>query len=340
METWIRGACRQRAFRQLAVWALLTAAIAAAFVAANTYWRNFFQGPYQVTAADLASIDPEISERRFLAVNGTKAVNSGVQVITTETRNGVKERSYVSSEYYLLVVGDRILIVESKGQPSTHIEGEVKNSSANLENQIFSDPDDQPLRARLYPFIVSTTDSYLLPGYVALVAGAIYLFVLWRYASRAWRYSQDVSLHPVVKRVEAWPDAVEAVVMSEREMNTVVRFKRSNMVITDNFLIYKGPLTFNLFPLKHLIWAYQKVTTRRLYFVIPISKTQEAVLKFYGGNASLQGPEKLVHEVLGFVASRAPWAILGYTEQIAKAFNNDTSGFCAVVEERRTQLSR
>jgi hypothetical protein len=143
-----------------------------------------------------------------------------------------------------------------------------------------------------------------------------------------------------VTRVESWPDAVEAVVMSEREMSSAVRFKRSGMVITDNFVLYRGLFTFNLFPLRDLIWAYQKVTTTRLYYVIPVSKSREATLIFYGGSASLQGPEKLVHDVLAFAIGRAPWAILGYTEEIAAAFSKDTAAFCSVVEERRTQLMR
>jgi hypothetical protein len=237
----------------------------------------------------------------------------------------------------MVIGGNRLLIVQSHGEPGLHIEGELKPASGNLSDSIFPNPSDSDLKAKLYPFFLSTTDNYRIPGYVALVGALVYVAVLWIFGRRAWRYAQDVSLHPVVKRVESWSDAAEVVVMSEREMESAVRFKRSGVTITDNFVIVRGFLTFNLFPFHHLLWAYNKMTTRMVNF-IPVARTSEAVLVFYGGSAVFPSRKKLVHEVLVFAANRAPWAILGYDEALAKAFKKDPNGFYAAVEERRRQL--
>ncbi len=339
METWIRRACRQRAYRQLWFWILITASIIAALYVSGNYWKNFFQGPYQVTAMDLSGLsNPESSQRQFLAITGEKIVPSGIQEITTQTRNGVKERSYVSSEYFLLVVGgNRLLIVQSQGRPPLQVEGELKPASMSLANSIFPDAADSDLKARLYPFYLSTTDNYRLPGYITLGGVLVYLIALWIFGRRAWRYTQNVALHPVVKRVESWSDAAEVAVMSEREMELAVRFKKAGIVVTDNFMIERGFLTFNLFPFHHLLWAYKKVTTRMVNF-IPVARTSEAVFVFYGGSTVFPSRKKLVDEVLTYAAVRAPWAILGYSDELHKVFKKDTDGFCAAVEERRKEL--
>jgi hypothetical protein len=44
------------------------------------------------------------------------------------------------------------------------------------------------------------------------------------------------------------------------------------------------------------------------------------------------------HEVLTYPAIRAPWAILGYSDELHRAFKKDPHGFCAAVEERRREL--
>ena len=128
---------------------------------------------------------------------------------------------------------------------------------------------------------------------------------------------------------------MEVTVMSEREMEQAVKFRKSGTTITDNFLIKRGFLSVNLFPLQHLLWAYKKETTQLINF-IPVGKTRQAVLVFYGGSAA---GKKRVDEVLNHALSKAPWAIAGYSNELRKAFKKDTKGFCAAVEERRAAYS-
>jgi hypothetical protein len=45
-----------------------------------------------------------------------------------------------------------------------------------------------------------------------------------------------------------------------------------------------------------------------------------------------------INEVLTYPAIRAPWAILGYSDELHRAFKKDPDGFCAAVEERRREL--
>jgi hypothetical protein len=337
METWIRRAVRQRALRQLWLWLICTALVAVCLYYSRIYWNNFFQGPYDLSVDQLDA--PLDSGKEFVAVTGERVFPSGIQTVTTHTRNGVKESSEVTSAYYLLVMDHRrILIVDSRTSPSTTVSGEIKWLPEELVAQIFPNADDAKMRAATYPFYMSAAEDYRIPGYWTIGCLAIYLTAMLYFGRRAWRFVENPALHPVVSRVESWSDAMAITVMSEREMEQAVRFKGSQVTITDNFLIKRTFLSFNMFPLGHLLWAYKKETLRMINF-IPVGKTREAVLVFYGGQVELPSRKKRVEEVLNYVASKAPWAIVGYSEELNSAFKKDASGFYAAVEERRAALS-
>ena len=131
--------CRDVSRRQVIAWAsvFLAGALVIAFNA--RYVKNFVGGPYAVQAADLAQItDAEKTPHFFISTTGDKVVDTGVQEITTTTRDGMKEGSAVSSGYYGVLTGDRFLIVKSATKPMARVEGELKSFPADLSNQLFS----------------------------------------------------------------------------------------------------------------------------------------------------------------------------------------------------------
>ena len=75
-----------------------------------------------------------------------------------------------------------------------------------------------------------------------------------------------------------------------------------------------------------------------MYFVIPVSRTSEAILVFYGGSATVPARKKRVDDLLEFAVRRSPWAVFGHTQEIASLFKKDTNGFVAAVEARRSHL--
>ncbi len=335
METWVRRACRQRAYRQFVTWLLIAAGAVAVNFAFKTYWTNFLEGPYQVTSAGLAhsSADPD---RQFVAVTGSRVLDSGIQEVTTESQNGVKQSTYVSSKYFVLLVGEDLLVVKRNEQPPLHVDGELTQLPSNLPNLIFPDDSDSLLRQRIYPLMLDSTGNYRLPGYIAIATELVFGFLFWRLALPRFREMQDVTLHPVVKRVEGWAESSDVVLQVEREMTNAVRFKKAGIVVTENYVIVRSFYGFNILPLDHLLWAYRKVTTRLVNF-IPVARTSEAILVFYGGSASFPSRKKVVEEVLYYALHRAPWAFVGHTQELSRAFKKETNAFCAAVEARREQ---
>lgn len=336
METWIRRACRQRSYRTFVTWILLTIGVVAINIGARDYWANFFQGPYPLT--EIESLHSPDTSREFVSVEGDKVVESGIREITTETKNGVKQREYASSNYYVMVIGKKLIAINSKQNPGLKANGNLKPLPSELPLMIFPEAADADLRNSFAPLMLDTTEDYRMSGYFALAAMALFAFLFWKFAVPAYRRVQDITLHPVVQRVERWADTVDVTMKAELEQSRSTRFKKfGSVVITDNFVIVRSLYSFDLLPFNHLLWAYKKVTTRRIN-LLPVAQTSSAELIFYGGSATFASRKKLVEEVLTYAASRAPWAIFGYTDELNSIYKKDPAGFISAVEKRKMQM--
>ena len=164
MESWIAKMCRRRVRRQILAWALMLLAGIAFLLFNGRYARNFVAGPYKLAPNELAQItDAETTPRYFVSVVGEKILDTGIQEVTTTTRNGVKEGSQVSAGYYALVVGDRFLIVKSAGKPPEKTAGELTPFPSDLSSQLFSGSDGRELQMHSYPFYLET-EGFRYPG--------------------------------------------------------------------------------------------------------------------------------------------------------------------------------
>lgn len=339
METWIRRACRQRAYRQLITWIILTIGVICIACSFTKYWNNFFHGPFPLTSSQLASTTGSIKDVEFASVIGTKVVSSGIGMITTETRNGRKEREYASSHFYVMVVGGRLLVVQSQSEPPLHAVGELQSLPSNLPRLMLPDDADSDLRSSIYPVLLNTTQTYRSSGYIFFGFTLVWCFLLWKFAMPAWEQTSDISKYPLVQKVEGWSNSIEVAALSEQQMSNGRLYGKGPFFLTNDFVIVKSFFRFELFLWNDLVWAYEKVTTRKLYFVLPISRSSEAVLVFYGGRVTLPGRKKRITELLKFASSRAPWAIFGHTSEIEEMFQKNGNEFSEIVETRRSQLT-
>jgi len=72
----------------------------------------------------------------------------------------------------------------------------------------------------------------------------------------------------------------------------------------------------------------------------PHRKTYEAIVHCIGGTATIPGKEKKVHELLAFAQQRAPWAMYGFSDELAALFNKRRQEFARNVEQRRKEWAQ
>jgi hypothetical protein len=339
MDSWIAQMCAASSRRQFLTWLFVSCA-GLVFVTSNVrYVRNFVGGPFPVQADDLVRLtDADSAPHYFVSVNSDQVFDTGIQEITTTTENGNKTGESVSAGYYAFVIGDHALIVKSAHQPGNSVAGELKPLPGDLSGQLFSGPDAQKSRARTYPFYLDA-NGFRTPGYWTIAIGVVFLALFVRFGGRAWVRWRDVAKHPVLKRVtEQWGDVLGVSVEAERELHAGAVYRSQGVNLTSNFVIQKTFFDFNIFRFKDLLCAYKKVTKRRVNF-IPVGKTYQAMLVFYGGSQQFTGPEKTVDEVLQYASSKAPWAMRGFSKEVAETFKKRTAEFCQAVEARRRALA-
>jgi hypothetical protein len=338
MDTWVHQQLRSMYRRRVAAWGLVLGCAVLFALVQSRYIKNFASGPFDVGQAELDAIgDVSTTPHYFVRVSGSKAIETGIQQITTRKRYGVETGRSVSAAYYVLVVGDRLLVVKRAEGTPTAVQGALAAMPAELDRHLFNTPRMESIRGRFYPYYLDDS-GFRTPGYIGVVAALIFLILLVRYGLPAWRYARDVSSHPLVKRVASWGDPLTTAVEARREATSPPRYKGGGWRVADKYLIRSAPFAFDLLRLSDLLWAYKKVTKHSVNF-IPTGKSYAGILVCYGGAAEMTGNEKNVDALLAFAGERAPWAIFGYSDDLKKLLKQKPQDFCAAVEQRKRELA-
>ncbi len=335
MTTWIERTARQKAIATVVLFLVVTAIVVWIYAANGAYVKVFFKGPPPATAADLDAAQNADSSGQpiatpYVTITGDKVLNTGVQEVTTY--EGVIKN--VSAGYYALQIGDRILIVKSAKTPSTKVGGALGSMPYDLKSELFPPGTDEAEEAAFYPLLLDT--NYREGGYAgafwALLVEGLFGFFAWR----AWRRLSGKVEHRAVARARAWGDLGVTSADVERELQMAVKTKRGAWTLTQNYAVRNQRLAFDLFRLDNLVWVYKKAVKRRIYGVIPMGTTYAAELNFSDGVAEVSGSQKNVDELLALASQRAPWAVKGYTDDLAKFWKSSRAAFVAEVMKRKS----
>ena len=337
MTTWIEQSARKKSMGQVVLFLVVTGIVVWIFACNSAYWKVFFHGPPPAAAADLNLAESEVNGMELIAspyitITGERVLNTDVQEITTY--EGVIKN--VSAGYYALKVGNRILIVKSKKEPSATVAGELGFMPPDVKSSLFPEGTDAADVAMVYPLLLDTNykESGWAGAFWALLAEGLFGFFAWR----SWRRLSGAVDHPAATRARGWGDLAVTSAEVERELETAVKAKASCWKVTQNYAIKQAVLSFDLFRLENLVWAYKKATKRRMYGIIPLGTIFAAELRFTDGKAEISGKQKNVDELLALVTERSPWAVKGYSDELVKFYNSSRNSFEAEVAARKKEM--
>jgi len=337
VDGWIATRIRATSRRRVITWTL--ALILGVLVATNDhrYIANFVSGPYALARADLDSIhDVTATPRYYARVRGERVIDTGIRQYTVRRQNGVETSREQSGAYNAFAIGNHYLVVRTAaGDASPAAEGTLVPWSEELENQMFDTKEMRALRDNFYPFYLDS-DSFRRPGYVVIVVGILFLALFLWQVLPAWRAWRDPERHPLAQRVARWGDPMGIALEAEHEFANPLMKGKSGWRFGNKYLVRSTFFTVNLVRLRDVLWGYKKVTKHSVNF-IPTGKTYEAIVAYLGGMVHIRGSEKKVHEMLAFVQQRTPWAVFGFSDELAATFNKRPQEFARSVEQRRQQ---
>lgn len=301
------------------------------------YLYNFFLGPFSLNQQEIQSAGDESSPLRYyVTLRGDQTLDTGYQWIS-ENDSG---KQTIEATYSVMVLDDRLLVVKvDSGDPERlEFTGALVPMPEDVRTEILADAEGQVpgITQAFFPLMLDTKN-FRGMGVVGLVVGAAILLGCAWFLFVWLQRTVDPASHPIAKSLsrlgplEAISTQIEMEMQSEHPKIGAVHFTRSQ-------LIEARPAALQVVPYRDISWIYKYVVQRRTNGV-PTGKTYSAVIwDRFGGKLTIAGKEKDVDAVLDGAIQRAPWAIPGYQEHLAREWTRNRAGVLAIVEQRRATI--
>jgi hypothetical protein len=318
------------------------------------YWRNVFAGPLDASPEMLLGVqEPDSLDRYYVRLSGVKATDLGLQDVNQEVDKSTGEvtSETVEATYFIIPMSGRILLVKSP-TPTAQAEytGALVNIPEGTRNRIAKEmqKDNQNFSDVFLPFMLDAND-FTSWGYGALAASALLIIGAVFLMMKAARRASDPASSPIVKSLARYGDRPEGTAAEIDADVAQSGFKpptyaswlpgKGSLTISNSWILKPELFDLKIINLKDLFWVYEKVTTHRMYFVVPISKRSSAILRDrYGSVVECAAGHSRVLEILSEIDLRAPWVVVGYTKEREQLYKTQLSEFAKVVDDRRAGM--
>ncbi|MCA9906694.1 MAG: hypothetical protein KC547_22720, partial [Anaerolineae bacterium] len=317
---------------------LITLLVIVASVSWNAYY-NAIVGPFDTPLKTILQNQTADGLREYyVSVRGDEVFNTGWEMVETEDGRETKREGYAA-----LMYNDRFLLVELTGpfvDGVKNFTGQLVPISADVNREILEGmyADEPALRGMFASFMLDTEDKRIeiFAGLAALtVSGVISILLLGRTLNRM----ADPTRHPIMRALARYgdPESIAREIDTEMTLSRTPVGKYSSL--SQRWFAYHRGGAFHAARLQDIAWAYKQVTQHRTYG-IPTAKTYMAhVADVYGHQFSIQAGQKEVDALLKAIAERAPWALHGYSDNLAQAWRKDRQQVLGTVAERRKAYS-
>lgn len=340
MALWVENEAR-RANRNLLVVNGLIVAVLVLIVAGNyRYCANFLLGCQSVSNADLAAIaSPDQRWRNFVTVTGSKSVSTEYRDIVNHMQNGRVVSTEVKDEYILLRAGEKILLVKAPpGKEKLEYSGELVATTDRVKDDLLRPlaAEQADLAGAVLPFTLNAAD-YRSNGYVMLMVGLPLLALAGWNGWKAMRRSSEIQTAPVWKNLAVHGNAEQLSQQIEAELQPAMTRKYGKLQMTSQWMVRRKFFSTWVSPVADLVWVYKKVTKHSVNF-IPTGKTYSVVLVGrHRQRIEEQMKEKAVNEMLGDLATRVPWALFGFDQNLESSWRKDPATVISTVDSRYQQ---
>ncbi|MBC8100129.1 MAG: hypothetical protein H7Y11_11850 [Armatimonadetes bacterium] len=325
----------QRAGRRQIRWGLVgIALLVLAHIPSVRYYYNFFLGPFPITEDDLLALDdPNSRQQYYVNATGEAAYDSGYAYVN-RPNTGIET---VEQSYAALELDDRWLLVMVAGSfadadklPISYT-GALTPFTDSIQTEVIDDTYRQVpgLRGIYLPYMLNTHDfkneGYLGLSITAIVGALCGLGVINGLATQA-----NPQRHPVYQALALFgePHVIAQQIDAELQGSTV---RVGDLHFTRHWLVIQRRAMLQVTRYQDIMWAYKKVAQGR-------ATGKNFMLHIYdrhGKLLMLTAQELEATEMINTVATHAPWALIGYSEETETMWDQQRAQFIATVDTRR-----
>jgi hypothetical protein len=308
------------------------------------YFRNCFLGPQKITAQELIKLKSASElDRDYVTFTSTTAVDTGFSQVSVSKKSNTET---TTEKYALAKVGDeKAILIETKPEndlKNLTFTGSVAEISTDIQTKIIDKilEEAPSLKERMLPVMLETSDYrtaayFLLP---ALLGGLGYCG--WRIFSAQSKITNP-RLHPLYKSLGDASNAdikVNSIDQEFRRTYNLEAMEENTTYVTPSWFMHSSKYNLQLTELDKLMWIYAKVTQHSVNF-IPTGKSHEIVMHDRSGQVQIvKLKENDLSSSMDSIVTNAPWAMVGYADEVVELWNKNRDDFYGVVEERKKEI--
>ena len=110
-----------------------------------------------------------------------------------------------------------------------------------------------------------------------------------------------------------------------------------NFEITNNYVVLITKSKIKLLPANQVIWAYEKVVKRKLYFLITVNKIHSLIVATKDTRVEASLIKSHIQAALSTVEKSMPWVVSGYSDTLEKKYKKENDLFVSEVNLRRSE---
>jgi len=303
---------------------------------------NWVLGPAQPTHSEIAAItDLAQVERPYITITGNDVYETGVTLNRTEKNTN---NETVIANYLAVLIGkDRLLLVKTNATESeSTFTGVLVPAPAEVIDMILSDAETaeqkENLQNAFMPVMLDSVDDFRGHGWLGIGIGVLVSLVALAGLALWFHRFTDMSTHPIADNLKRLGQLESVITQIELELASPHDQVRG-LHFTSNFVVLTSRINLDAARLADVAWAFKQITQHRTYG-IPTGKTYAAVIKDRTGHQIiLTGPEKDINAALENLQRRAPWIVMGYSQDLESSWNNQRDSFLAAVEQRKQGIA-
>jgi hypothetical protein len=283
---------------------------------------NDLNGAIPVSKNDVENIVDEYSLPHYISVTGDEVSDTGFK------------SDY--NHYLALRFGDRLLLVKAPHvTDSLTFKGSLERLSEDDKHTIIHHYEKHasgsaarflPAKLRVlenHKVLTIVTILFLLAVFAVIVAGFVVGVIR----------AVDRTKHPLWKALSRYGNPSEIASQIDSEFAQPGTFKLGKVHLSRSWLLYQGFGFSSLFSLAHVVWVYKAtrrgslVSTSLLYSIIR-QLFPRYYLRIAGTSSQRLGQYQVpgssaADQLIEQIKARAPWAIIGFTNEHQQAWTRD-----------------
>jgi hypothetical protein len=299
-----------RVNRNLLLYSAAFLALVAAFIVGHLrYFYNFLNGPFPADAASLLKIkNPYDEQRYFVRIQGDKQLATGLRDVERQTDgDGHVQSEEAVSAYYLLVLGDKFLVVRRElVTVGTEYEGAIIDLPYDVSTPITRQfrPQYPSIDNALLPVMLDATGFRDMGNFwlkVASVALLLFLLNLARYT--AWE--RDPWAHLVLRKLSRYGSVAQIARQIDQELREL-QYKLSETLLTASWILHPRLFFFSAMRIEDVVEA-SRFTKWRRFGHIPIVRAHFVLIKDrFGCKTKMWMGDRECDDFLAMISRKAP----------------------------------